>query len=80
MPIACPLYGASPGPLPGLARVAVLKNSINPIHILYWQTIEPAAQQLALELQALEIRAPEDFEPTFAAAKRKQRAGPSRLR
>ena len=56
--------------VPGLARVAVLKNSVTPIHTLYWQTIEPAAQQLALELQALEIRTPEDFEAAFAAAKR----------
>jgi putative ABC transport system substrate-binding protein len=56
--------------VPGLARVAVLKNSVNPLHAMYWQAIEPAAQQLALELQALEIRAPEDFEAAFAAAKR----------
>ena len=56
--------------VPGLARVAVIKNSVNPVHILYWHAIEPAAQQLALKLQALEIRAPEDFEAAFAAAKR----------
>ena len=56
--------------VPGLARVAVLANSVNPIHALFWRETEPAARELGLELQRVEARAPEDFEAAFAAATR----------
>jgi len=56
--------------VPGLARVAVLSNSVNPIHALFWRQTEPAARELGLELQPVEARAPEDFEAAFAAATR----------
>ena len=56
--------------VPGLARVAVLTNSVNPIHVLFWRETEPAARELGLELQPVEARAPEDFEAAFAAATR----------
>lgn len=56
--------------LPGLARVAVLTNSVNPIHAIFWRETEPAARELGLELQPIEARVPEDFEAAFAAATR----------
>ena len=56
--------------VPGLARVAVLANSVNPIHTLFWRETEPAARELGLELQPVEARVPEDFEAAFAAATR----------
>ncbi len=56
--------------VPGLVRVAVLANSVNPIHALFWRETEPAARELGLELQPVEARAPEDFEAAFAAATR----------
>src|SRR3954452_19201462 len=34
--------------VPGLARVAVLANSVNPIHTLFWRETEPAARDLGL--------------------------------
>jgi putative tryptophan/tyrosine transport system substrate-binding protein len=54
--------------VPRLARVAILANSVNPIHALFWRETEPAARELGLELQLVEARAPEDFEAAFAAA------------
>ena len=56
--------------VPGLARVAVLANSVNPIHAIFWRETEPAARELGLELQPVEARVPEDFEAAFAAATR----------
>jgi ABC-type uncharacterized transport system substrate-binding protein len=56
--------------VPGLVRVAVLANSVNPIHAIFWQETEPAARELGLELQPVEARVPEDFEAAFAAATR----------
>ena len=55
--------------LPDLVRVAVLVNSVNPIHALFWRETEPAARELGLELQAVEARIPDDLEVAFAAAK-----------
>jgi ABC-type uncharacterized transport system, periplasmic component len=37
--------------VPGLVRVAVLSNSVNPIHAIFWRETEPAARELGLELQ-----------------------------
>jgi putative ABC transport system substrate-binding protein len=56
--------------VPGLRQVAVLVNSVNPIHALFMQETEPTARKLGLELQAIEVHGPEDFEPAFAAATR----------
>lgn len=56
--------------VPGLVRVAVLTNSVNPIHAIFWRETEPAARELGLELQAVEARVPEEFEVAFAAATR----------
>lgn len=56
--------------VPGLVRVAVLANSINPIHALFWRETEPAARELGLEVQRLEASVPEDFKAAFARAAR----------
>ena len=56
--------------VPGLVRVAVLVNSFNPIHAIFWRETEPAARELGLELQPVEARAPEDFEVAFDVATR----------
>jgi len=56
--------------VPGLVRIAVLTNSVNPIHAIFWRESEPAARKLGLELQPVEARVPEDFEAAFAAAAR----------
>jgi putative ABC transport system substrate-binding protein len=56
--------------VPGLTRVAVLANSVNPIHSLFMRETESAARTLALELQPIEVHGPEDFEAAFAAATR----------
>lgn len=60
--------------LPGLARVAAFWNPPNPTYGPILRELEAAAPTLGLELQRLEVRAPEDFEGAFAAATR-QRAG-----
>ena len=54
----------------GLRRVAVLTNSLNPIHALFMQETASTARMLGLELQPLEVHGPEDFEAAFAAATR----------
>jgi putative ABC transport system substrate-binding protein len=56
--------------VPGLARVAVLRNPSNEVHAIFWQETEVAAQKLGVALQPLEVRGPEDFEAAFAAATR----------
>jgi putative ABC transport system substrate-binding protein len=56
--------------VPGLARLAVLRNPILAIHETFWQQTEEAARTLGVALQPLEVRGPEDFEVAFAAATR----------
>ena len=56
--------------VPGLARVGVLRNPMVALHAIFWQETEAAAPKLGVALQPLEVRAPEDFEAAFAAAKR----------
>ena len=57
--------------VPGLARVGVLRNSLNPMHPILWQDTEVAAQRLGVALEALEVRGPEDFEAAFSTAKQR---------
>jgi putative ABC transport system substrate-binding protein len=57
--------------VPGLARVGVLRNPLNPIHPILWKETEVAAQRLGVALEALEVRGPEDFEAAFATAKQR---------
>ena len=56
--------------VPELRRVAVLTNSVNPIHALFMQETESTARTLGLELHPIEVHGPEDFEAAFAAATR----------
>jgi putative ABC transport system substrate-binding protein len=57
--------------VPGLARVGVLRNPLAPVHPILWKDTEVAAQRLAVALEALELRGPEDFEAAFATAKQR---------
>src|SRR5262245_57445643 len=57
--------------VPGLARVGVLKNPMDPGHPILWKETEVAAQRLGVALEALEVRGPEDFEAAFATAKQR---------
>ena len=56
--------------VPGLARVAVLWNPLNPAYGPILKELEEAAPSLGLQLQRLEVRAPEGFEGVFEAATR----------
>jgi putative ABC transport system substrate-binding protein len=55
--------------VPGLARVAVLRNPMVENHATFFQETESAARTLGMALQPLDVRGPEDFEAAFAAAK-----------
>jgi putative ABC transport system substrate-binding protein len=57
--------------VPGLARIGVLRNPLNPGHPIFWKETEVAAQRLGVALEALEVRGPEDFETAFATAKQR---------
>ena len=48
--------------VPGLSRVAILWNSANPISMLVMRHAEAAARDLALRLQSVEVRNPDDFD------------------
>jgi putative tryptophan/tyrosine transport system substrate-binding protein len=54
--------------VPGLARIAVLRNPSIAVHATFWQDTEVAARTLGVALQPLDIRGPDDFEGAFAAA------------
>ena len=56
--------------LPSISRVAVLRNPRNPIHAVFWKETQAAARTLGLQLQAINIYGPEDFDEAFAAAVR----------
>jgi putative ABC transport system substrate-binding protein len=54
--------------VPRLSRVAVLGTSTEPGHARALRETEVAAKALAIELQYLEVRGPEDLEPVFRKA------------
>jgi len=56
--------------VPGLARLAVLRNPMMAAHATFWQETEVAARKLGVALQPLEVLGPEDFEVAFGAATR----------
>ena len=60
--------------MPGLSRVGVLWNPLNPAYGPVLKELETAAQAMGVEIQRLEVRAPEDLEGAFEAATR-QHAG-----
>jgi putative ABC transport system substrate-binding protein len=53
--------------VPGLARVAVLSNSLNPSNSLVLEQTKAAAQSLGTEIYVVEVQAPDKFESAFAA-------------
>ncbi len=56
------------GVVPQASRVAILWNPTNPAAALVVRETEVAARTLGVQLQPLEIRAPEDIDRAFAAA------------
>jgi putative ABC transport system substrate-binding protein len=54
--------------VPGLARIAVLRNPTIAVHATFWQDTEVAARKLGVALQPLDVRGPGDFEGAFTAA------------
>jgi putative ABC transport system substrate-binding protein len=60
--------------VPHLSQVAILRNSSNPTHPLFWMEADKAAKGLGLKLQSLEVRSPEDFDTAFESML-KERAG-----
>jgi putative ABC transport system substrate-binding protein len=54
--------------VPGMVRLAVLGD---PGHV-DWREIAVTAQALGVQLQALKVQRPDEFEPAFAAATREQ--------
>jgi putative ABC transport system substrate-binding protein len=52
--------------VPGISRVAAVRNAPNPSSPLLLQATETAARSLGLQLHAVDVRAPEDFETAFA--------------
>ena len=55
--------------VPGVTRVAVLWNTANPVAEVIFRETEAAAQTLALRVQSLEVRGPDDFEKALPAAR-----------
>jgi putative ABC transport system substrate-binding protein len=54
--------------VPGVARVAVLWNPVEPSAVRQMRDTEDAARVLGLQVQALEVRGLDDFAGAFAAA------------
>ncbi len=53
--------------VPRASHVAVLWNGANPVNLLALRQTEDAAHDLGIALQHHDVRAPEDFEASFAA-------------
>jgi putative ABC transport system substrate-binding protein len=54
--------------IPGISRVGVLWNPENPSSVSGFKDTQEAAQALAMQLQSLEVRGPDEFEGAFQAA------------
>ncbi|TPQ39936.1 ABC transporter substrate-binding protein [Bradyrhizobium guangdongense] len=54
--------------VPGLIRIAVLRNPTVAVHASFWQDTEVAARKLGVALQPLDVHGSGDFEAAFAAA------------
>jgi len=61
--------------VPGISRIAALRNPLNPGSALHLNETEAAARELGVELQLVEARAPEDLEGAFAAIRRGRARG-----
>ena len=53
--------------VPRVSRVAILRNSANPTHALFWAEAQASAPGMALTVYSGEVRGPADFEPAFAS-------------
>jgi putative ABC transport system substrate-binding protein len=60
--------------VPGITRIAVLRDPTNPGSALTWKETQVAARALGVQLQLLEWRSAKDIEASFAAMK-SERAG-----
>src|SRR5262245_18810368 len=58
--------------MPQLAHVAVLWNAANPYSALVFKETQAAGRTLGIEVQSLEVRAPDDFDGAFEAARRQR--------
>jgi putative tryptophan/tyrosine transport system substrate-binding protein len=58
--------------LPRLTRVAVLWNAANPYPAIVFKETQTAGRTLAIEIQSLEVRSPDDFDGAFAKARRQR--------
>jgi ABC-type uncharacterized transport system substrate-binding protein len=58
--------------MPRLAHVAVLWNAANPYSALVFKETQAASRTLGIEVQSLEVRAPDDFDGAFEAARRQR--------
>jgi putative ABC transport system substrate-binding protein len=54
--------------VPGLARVAVLRNSTNPYPTIVFKETQDAARTLGIEVQSLAVKGPADFATVFGLA------------
>jgi putative ABC transport system substrate-binding protein len=54
--------------VPGLARLAVILNTTNPVHSFLEKEITAAVQVLGIQMQALWIRSAADYAPAFRTA------------
>ena len=54
--------------IPGISRMGVIWNPENPTSVTSFKETQDAAQALAILLQSLEVRGPNDFEGVFLAA------------
>jgi putative ABC transport system substrate-binding protein len=61
--------------IPKIRRVAVLSNGANPIQPLAIREANVAARSLAVPLQVLEVRGPNEFDSAFAAMARDRAGG-----
>jgi putative ABC transport system substrate-binding protein len=52
--------------VPGLSRVVVLWNAVNPANTAAWQETQAAARALGVQLQSLEVRGPQDLQGALA--------------
>jgi putative ABC transport system substrate-binding protein len=55
---------------PKISRVAVLWNANSASNAISWKETQEAARPLAVQLQSLEVKSPDDFEAAFGAAAR----------
>jgi hypothetical protein len=59
--------------------VAVLWNAANPYAAISFKETQAAGRTLGIEVQSLEVRGPDDFDGTFAAARRQHPVPPTLL-